>query len=63
MLLVDRLKHSFHAQWLERHRSVLQVNLVSVEDFLRQAIRNVARHILRAASGRILAVTREQVLI
>ena len=63
MLLVDRLKHSFHAQWLERHRPMLQVDLLSVENFLRQAICNIARNVLRAISGYILAVTGEQVLI
>ena len=62
MLLIDRLKHRFHAQWLEGHRSMLQINLLAVEYFLRHAVRHISFHLLRPV-GIILTVTRYQVLI
>ena len=62
MLLIYRLKHRFHAQWLEGHLSMLEINLLAVEYFLRHAIRHISFHLLRPI-GIIFTITRNQVLI
>ena len=62
MLLVNRLKHRLHPQWLEGHRPMLQINLLTVEYFLRHAVRHISFHLLRPI-GIILTITRNKVLI
>ena len=61
MLLINRLKDSLHSQRLESHVAFLEVDFVTVEYFLGQAICNVAGQIFSAIG--FWAVWREELLV